>query len=192
MGPYPQENEDLLRNLMCQLLDLTADEIDSIERAIQHASTIEELPESVIDNGHTIRHKINAAVGHDILGPVPSVSIETPQQQQQPCPSVPIISETSASPVTTGSGESSPISDNLSPPQVTATNTSQPMAATPQPSTSKRSSNQSRPSSRRSQPIKHPAVNLTAQRHTYNECNNKDACRYHRNGAQKTTKAPRK
>lgn len=189
-GPYPQENEDLLRNLMCHLLDLTADELDSIERAIEHATSIADLPERVLDNGHTIRHKINAAVGHDILGPMPTVSSVEPTTI---CPSVPTTSETSASPETIGLDESNHISDSPSLPQVPATSTSPPMVDTPRPSTSKRSNNQSKPSSKRLQQTKHRTVNSAPQHHTYNECNSKVNCRYHRNGPQKkTTTASRK
>jgi hypothetical protein len=187
LGPYPQDNEDLLRNLVCQLLDLTADELDSIERAIQHATTIEDLPESVLDNGHTVRHKINAAVGHDILGPPPSVSIEATTQ----CPSVPIISETSASPETIGSDVSNPTLDSPLPQPVTATNILQPTADSPKPSIQNKSSNQLETSSQHLQQAKHQAVKSTPnQRHTFNECNNKTHCRYHRNGKQqkKTTR----
>ncbi|APG76416.1 hypothetical protein 1 [Sanxia water strider virus 17] len=197
-GPYPQENEELLRNLMCQLLDLTADELDSIERAINSATTVEDLPEAILDNGHTIRHKINAAVGHDILGPVPSVSSETsePKVEEEPkCPSVPIISETSASPEMIGSDASNPISASPSPPPATATNISHPTAGTRKPSINKQSSRQLKQSSPRSQQTKHQSVNLTPRtHHTFNECTRKDACRYHRNGATKPkqTTAPRK
>jgi hypothetical protein len=187
-GPYPQENEELLRNLMCQLLDLTADELDSIERAIASAQTIEDLPEAILDNGHTVRHKINAAVGHDLLGPMPSVSTETKSE----CPSVPTILETSASPETIGPDASSPISDSPSPQLVTDTSITPAMVATPTPSTSRVSNKPSRRSSPNLQQTKHHAVNLTPKHHTFNECNRKDACRYHRNGAQKKTTAPRK
>jgi len=187
-GPYPQENEDLLRNLMCLLLDLTADELDSIERAIEHATTISDLPERVLDNGHTIRHKINAAVGHDILGPMPTVSIEV---EEVTCPSAPTISETSAIPATTGSDVSSPISDSPSQPRMPATNILHLSADTPRPLMERNKSltGQSIPSSNHSQKTKHRAVS-TATRHKYNECNNKANCRYHRNGPKTTT--PRK
>jgi hypothetical protein len=171
--------------LMCQLLELTADEIDSIEAAIQNAVSVESLPDAILDNGHTIRHKINAAVGHDLLGPTPPVL--------EQCPSVTIISKTSANPVMIGSGESSPISDNLLQQPSPATTTSQCMVDTPMSSIATPSTVASKQSSPHSQKTKHQPVNQTPRkRHSFNDCTRKDACRYHRNGAKNKTTATRK
>lgn len=191
-GPYPQDNVDVLRNLMSLLLNLTADELDQIEKAIGAAKTIDDLPEGIIDNGYTIRHRIAAAVGHDILGPMPPVSTETTK-----CPSVPIISETCASQETIGSVESSPISDNHSPQLATAINTTPPMADTPQALTMPKSNEQSRPSSPPLHQTKHRAEKSNPRKiHRLEDCKDKAACRYHKrtNGANKktTTQAPKK
>jgi hypothetical protein len=191
-GPYPQDNVDVLRNLMSLLLNLTADELDQIEIAIKAAKTIEDLPEGIIDNGFTIRHRIAAAVGHDILGPMPPVSTETTK-----CPSVPRISEICANQETIGSGESSPILDNPSPQPATAINTTLPMADSPQALTTPKSSVQSRTSSPPLQQTKHRAEKSNPRNiHRLEDCKDKAACRYHKrkHGASKktTTQAPKK
>jgi len=191
-GPYPQDNVDLLRNLMSLLLNLTADEIDQIEGVIRAATDIESLPEGIIDNGFTIRHRIKAAVGHDILGPVPTVSTETTK-----CPSVPIISEICANQETTGSDESSHTLDSPSPPPVIAINTSQPTADIPPVLTEPKSSGQLRSSSPPLQKIKHRAEKSNPPKlHRFEECEKPAACRYHKrkHGASKktTTQASKK
>lgn len=165
-GPYPQTNVGLLRDLVCQLLNLESGELDSIESAITNAASIETLPDSIIDNSETVRHKIAAAVGHDILGPMPTVSSEpcSPQTTLNNC----------ANHAMTGIDASSPTCDNQLSPPTTATDTSPSMEATQNPSTRQRSNQRSVRSSMNSAPTKHHPVN----RHTREQCNNQ-RCRYH-------------
>ncbi len=101
-GPYPQDDPGLLRTLVCKLLDLESGELDAMERCIRAAPTVEELPNGILDNGHTIRHKIQAIVGHDILGPMPSVTVQECQPQA--------TLSNSANPATIGFDASNPTS----------------------------------------------------------------------------------
>lgn len=116
-GPWPQEECEPLKELMCALLNLDASELEDIERLIETATSIEELPNGVLNTDHLVKHKIQAAVGHDLLGPAP------PVDEPIPCLTIPKRTKTSSEPETPGSESSSATCDNQQslPSQSTAT-----------------------------------------------------------------------
>ena len=116
-GSWPQEEEEPLKELMCALLNIDSSELEDIENLIRTAQSVEELPNGILNTDHLVKHKIQAAVGHDILGPAP------PVEEPIPCLTITKPMPTSSEPETLGSESLSAICDNQQslPSQSTAT-----------------------------------------------------------------------
>ena len=116
-GSWPQEEEEPLKELMCALLNIDSSELEDIENLIRTAQSVEELPNGILNTDHLVKHKIQAAVGHDILGPAP------PVEEPIPCLTITKPMPTSSEPEILGSESLSAICDNQQslPSQSTAT-----------------------------------------------------------------------
>nr|QGA87330.1 hypothetical protein [Hammarskog noda-like virus] len=165
-GPYPQEDPGLLRTLVCRLLDLESGELDAIERAIRAATSVEELPNGILDNGHTIRHRIQAVIGHDLFGPMPTVNVPECQPQA--------TSSNCVNPETTGCDGSNRISENPSGSQSNAVRITAATEPTPEPQIPGPSRATSSPLSPPSEQIKHHPVT-----HSRRNCRNPNNCPHH-------------
>lgn len=115
---WPQTNEELIRSHFCDIIGMSSGEVYEIEAAINRANSVEELPEAILENGHMVKHKLLAVLGHDIVGPKPDV-IET-----TPTCSVKTTSEISQSPENAGNPSSPAISGNPSSPPLSVGHTS--------------------------------------------------------------------
>lgn len=117
---WPQESIELITEHFAALVGLTAGELSEIEALIEAATSIETLPDGVLDNGQQIRHKLAAAIGHDIVG------VPRPDVFETPCHSAVITSPTSQSPESDGSRSSAATCSNPSSPPTNVEPTSSP------------------------------------------------------------------
>jgi hypothetical protein len=146
-GAWPQDDPELIREYFCRVVEMDSSEVRSIERAIAAATSVEELPESILDNGHMVKHKLLAVLGHDIVGPKPDV-IET---EAPTCPSAPTTPETSQSLESAGNKSSPAISSSPSSPPSSGERTlSRPARLPAKGPTQSKSNAASKPSSRTS------------------------------------------
>lgn len=146
-GAWPQDNPELILEHFCRAVEMDSSEVRSIERAIAAATSVEELPESILDNGHMVKHKLLAVLGHDIVGPKPDV-IET---EAPTCPLAPTTPETSQSLESAGNKSSPAISSSPSSPPSSGERTlSRPARSPAKGPTQSKSNAVSKPSSRTS------------------------------------------
>jgi len=119
-GPYPQEDVDSLLSAMCKLLDLSADEVHTIESSLDSAKTLDEIGDVKWGNDHLFKPKIESVVAGEILQP------DLPPSDLK-CPSQVTTTETCATPATLGTPSSADTSDKQckapSPSTSTSTNT---------------------------------------------------------------------
>jgi len=136
---------------MCALLDLDASELEDIEELIANATSIETLPDGILNTSHLVKHKIQAAIGDDILGPA------QPVFEPVECPITASPMQTSSAPETLGSVNIVVTCDSRLSQLSPSTNTTAPTASSA-PSTSNASTERStRPaqSSRKGKSIRH-------------------------------------
>lgn len=81
---WPQDSPELLLELFTQLTGCSSDEVEEVERAIECATSLAELPEGVLNNGDTVVHRLEAVLGARIVGP-PPVSFDLGDIDQQGC-----------------------------------------------------------------------------------------------------------
>lgn len=80
-GAWPQTNPQAIRESFSALFGYSISEISDIELAIRSATTLDSIPQGILDNGDSVEHKLRAVLGDEIVGPMPT---SIPKCQQTP------------------------------------------------------------------------------------------------------------
>jgi hypothetical protein len=78
---WPQDSPDDCLRMFCDVLNLTSGDVADIEAAIEAATSLETLPEGILENGDAVKHKLAAIVGDRIVGPTPLSQCDITQQE---------------------------------------------------------------------------------------------------------------